>query len=108
MRTNDGAGLRRPVLNAVESLLNPLAEHVGAFGVVGVHGAGVDPRARGNTLLDELLEAFHATLAGADPVDKDAVAVLHLLDRLDGEERAECGLRAGDPAPAAQVLEGVD
>src|SRR5207245_2281780 len=108
MRTNDGARFGRPVLHAVESLLDPFAEDVSALGAVGVHGAGVDSRAGRNALLDELLEAFHAALACADPVDKDAVAVLHLDDGLDRKERAERGLRPRDPAPAAQVLERVD
>jgi hypothetical protein len=101
MRANDGARLRHPVLHAVESLLNPFPEDVRALAVIGVHRARVDARAGGDTLLDELFEAFDAALARADLVDEDPVAVLHLDDRLDREERTERGLRARDPAAAA-------
>src|SRR5947209_18634426 len=83
MRPNDGARLGRPVLHAMESLLDPLPEKVSAFGVVGVHRARVDPRAGRHAVLDELLQALDAALPRSDPVDKDPVAVLHIDDGLD-------------------------
>src|SRR6266568_8905797 len=108
MCANDGARLSDPVLHAVESLLNPLAEEASALGVIGVHRAGVDPRTRRNALLDELLQPLDAALSRANPVDKYAVAVLHLDDGLYREECAEGRLRAGDTPAPAQVLERVD
>src|SRR4029079_5760239 len=107
MRPNDGARLRDPVLHAVESLLDPLAEDVSALRIVRVHRAGVDSRSRRHALLDELLQALDATLTGADLVHEDTIAVLHLDDGLDGKERTERGLRSGDAAATAQVLERV-
>src|SRR5438132_12512780 len=104
VRPNDGARLGRPVLDAVKPLLDPLGKDVSALGVVGVHRAGVDARARWDALLDELLEPLDATLTSADLVDEDAITVLHLDDRLDGKERAEGGLGSGHPASTAEVL----
>src|SRR5882762_130849 len=108
MRPNDGARLRHPVLHAVESRLDPLTEDVRALGTVRVHRTRMDARAGRNTLLDELLQPLHAALAGADLVDEDAIAVLHLDDGLDRKERAERRLRTRDPATTTQILERVD
>src|SRR5438552_15248212 len=83
MRPNDGARLGRPVLHAMESLLDPLPEKVSALGVVGVHRARMDPRAGRDALLDELFQALDAALSRADLVDEDAVTVLHLDDGLN-------------------------
>src|SRR2546430_16708384 len=65
MRPNDGARLGRPVLHAMESLLDPLPEKVSALGVVGVHRARMVPRAGRAALLDELFKTFAAEVLGA-------------------------------------------
>ena len=83
MRPNDGARLGRPVLHAMESLLDPLPEKVSAFRVVGVHRTRVDPRAGRDALLDELFQALDAALSRPDPVDENAVTLKRFFKEKD-------------------------